>query len=407
MLKVYLSSMFRIMVLSILLLFSCQTESDIIVVDIPNPSKASSGEPNLTSNGNELILSWIEEHDSLDILHASQCINQSFQSHTKIASSSDWFVNWADFPGVVSFEDSKHQLSYWLQMRDSGTYDYDIHISLSKDNGKSWGTSQVLHDDGKSAEHGFVSTTLVDNGMMLVWLDGREMVKTKSHEEGHSHGSGAMTLRSAIVTSDGKIIDRHLIDNRVCECCQTDVVNSECGPVVVYRNRSNHEIRDIYFSRYYHDAWTDPRPIYIDNWKINGCPVNGPRIASSKDLIVATWFSQSENEPKVQFVISTDCGKTFSEPYMIGKGKNIMGRIDVQIREDHIFISHMEKDSLDAAIVVSDFTLDGNLNRQQTVARNGLSRKSGFPRMAVSNKDLYISFRDLSSDRIKTLKLLL
>jgi len=394
------------MFLSILFLFSCTIESDLIVLDIPNPSISNSGEPNLSSTGNELILSWIEEHDSLDILNTSRFVNDSFHSSTEIARSTDWFVNWADFPGVVSFENATDQLSYWLQMRDSGTYDYDIHISLSNDNGKSWSSSQVLHDDHISAEHGFVSTAIVDEGIMIVWLDGREMMKAESHDEGHSHGSGSMTLRSAIVTSAGEILDRKQIDNRVCECCQTDIVNSGCGPIVVYRNRSNHDIRDIYFSRYYNDAWTDPRPIHIDNWQINGCPVNGPRIASLDNIIVASWFTQSEDVPKVLFVKSTDCGQTFSEPQIVGKGENIMGRIDMQLVKDHIFISHMEKNSMDAEIVISDFAFNGKLNHRQVVAKNGLSRKSGFPRMAIANENLFISFRDLSSNRIKTLKLL-
>jgi len=342
----------------------------------------------------------------VDILRTSRFVNNSFQPAKEISRSSDWFINWADFPGIASFNDDQHLLSYWLQMRDSGTYDYDIRISLSDDNGDSWSPSQVLHNDGISAEHGFVSTTIVDKGIMMVWLDGREMTKAESHEEGHSHGNGSMTLRSAVVTAKGEIIDRQQIDNRVCECCQTDVVNSECGPIAVYRNRSNHEVRDIYFSRYYNQAWTDPRPLHIDNWQINGCPVNGPRIAALGNTIVAAWFTQSNDEPKVQFVSSTDCAKSFSEVQIVGKGENIMGRIDVQLVEDHIFISHMETDSSDAKIIVSDYSIEGHLNHRQTIARNSLSRKSGFPRMAVLNDNLFICFRDVALDRIKTLKLL-
>lgn len=399
--------MFRITVLSILLFFSCTAkESDLMVVDIPNPSHLNSGEANLVENGSELILSWIAESDSLDILYSSRLVNNSFEKAIEIARDSNWFINWADFPGLAAFGDKLHLLSYWLQMRDSGTYDYDIHFSLSDDNGKSWSQSKVLHNDGVSAEHGFVSTAAVDNGIMLIWLDGRDMVKADSHDEGHSHGSGFMTLRSAVVTSEGEIIDRQQIDNRVCECCQTDIVNTECGPIAVYRNRSNHEVRDIYYARYYNDAWTDPKPLHVDNWQINGCPVNGPRIASYENIVVATWFTQSESEAKVQFKISTDCGKSFTDPQLVGKGEKIMGRIDVQLLEDHIFISHMQNDSMDAEIVISDYSIDGRLNTRQTIARNGLSRKSGFPRMAVWNENLFVSFRDLNTDRIKTLKVL-
>ena len=39
------------------------------------------------------------------------------------------------------------------------------------------------------------------------------------------------------------------IDARVCDCCQTDAVNAGNTAVLVYRDRSDDETRDIYATR--------------------------------------------------------------------------------------------------------------------------------------------------------------
>jgi len=52
------------------------------------------------------------------------------------------------------------------------------------------------------------------------------------------------------------------------------------GPLVAFRDRSPREIRDIYASLFTGGAWTQPRPVFVDNWRIEACPVNGPMVAA-------------------------------------------------------------------------------------------------------------------------------
>ncbi len=407
--KVYLSKMKTITVLSILIFLSCQVEPTFVVTELANPSKTGSGEPFIVRDQDNLILSWIEEQDSVDILYASRYQDNAFESETEIARSPDWFVNWADFPGIASYQDGQHVLSYWLEKSSEGTYDYDVHISLSEDKGESWGLSKIIHNDGVSAEHGFVSTALTDDGMLVVWLDGREMTASHDHGSDHDHGGhggGSMTLRSAIVSTSGIISNRLQIDNRVCECCQTDVVNASCGPIAVYRNRSEDEVRDVYYSRLINSIWTDPKPLYVDNWKINGCPVNGPRIAAYDQAVSAVWYSQSDDTPKVQLVISDDCAATFSEPILIATGDKVMGRLDIQMNQQSIYVTYMEQDTSWANIMLSEYSHTGQLIRQSQIAQNELSRKSGFPRMVAQENQIFVVFRDVKLDKIQTVKVL-
>ena len=73
---------------------------------------------------------------------------------------------------------------------------------------------------------------------------------TSSSKEQSGHASGPMSLRSAIINSEGEIIEESEIDNMVCDCCQTSLTVSDNIPIVVYRDRTKNEIRDISVSRF-------------------------------------------------------------------------------------------------------------------------------------------------------------
>lgn len=395
---------------------SCENhESGFAIVEIENPSKKNSGEAFITASPDQtLYLTWVEEIDTTETrLVSSYLEGSTFKTKQHIASGQDWFVNWADFPGLGFIGNTEPVLfAYWLQLSASGTYDYDINYTLSHDSGNTWMKNEVLHNDSIPAEHGFVSSCTVDDGLLAVWLDGRQTKVNQSsageapHDQDHGHG-GAMTLRSAVINQNGKISRRVEIDDKVCDCCQTDVVNTNCGPIAVYRDRSDGEIRDIFFSTFADSSWTTPRPIHVDGWKINGCPVNGPRIASSNDLIAVAWYTESGGFRKTLLSTSTDCGESFSKPVVLSFDSAAMGRIDIQITNNQdIYISYMEEHEDEAALWLAKCNSGGEILLKEIIAKNGKSRKSGFPRMAVFENHIYIAYRDiLTSDRIKILKI--
>ena len=86
-----------------------------------------------------------------------------------------------------------------------------------------------------------------------------------------------MTIRFAQLTKNGEIINNTELDAMTYECCQTSITDSEDGPIVVYRDRSEDEIRDIYITKSILGEWDELKSAHNDNWKINGCPVNGPK----------------------------------------------------------------------------------------------------------------------------------
>lgn len=390
--------------LIVILFLACKQEATFTITELVNPSNDSSGESSLLiDKDGQVYLSWIDlEEDTISKLQLAKLTDESFNNVSTIASGSDWFVNWADFPAITQFPNCKKLLAYWLQKSDTGSYDYDVRISTSEKSQEQWSASKILHNDGVNAEHGFVSMTPYQDKMLAVWLDGRHMTKEKKQDKeshDHGHGDGAMTLRSAIIASDNTISQRIELDNQVCECCQTDVAISDKGPIVVYRNNEA-GIRDIYYTRKIGNDWTLPKAIYEDGWQIAGCPVNGPRIDARANNVAITWYSGADQ--KVKTMYSTDSGDNFSEPIVVNDGETL-GRLDICfLNESEYAVSYMESEGELAKVMVKKHSIKDTIDQVIMIGKTSTSRASGFPRLATNDDQLYVSYTyvDSTSQRV-------
>ena len=95
------------------------------------------------------------------------------------------------------------------------------------------------------------------------------------------------TLRAAVMDAQGQFTERQQVDALVCDCCQTAAVMTLDGPLVIYRDRTETERRDIASSRRLQGNWTVSQPVGVDGWQINGCPVNGPALVARENDVAA------------------------------------------------------------------------------------------------------------------------
>lgn len=301
-------------------LVSCSGESvpEYSVYDIPSPAAHAATSPRLSAGpGDELILSWLQPVNDHVALRYARFSNGAWGKATTVTEADNLFVNWADLPSVVPLG-SGHLAAHWLQASGNRSHAYDIALAESYDGGRSWSAARSPHDDGTDTEHGFVSI-YPDGGVAgLLWLDGRKMVNEVTDDPVAS----GMTLRS----------DTQLVDELVCECCQTDVAIAASGPIAVYRDRSVDEIRDIYVARSIDGQWQAGMPVASDNWRIDGCPVNGPSIAANGKQVAVAWFT-AVVEPRVQLAVSADSGASFSAPIEVVRGATL-GRVAVELLQD-------------------------------------------------------------------------
>ena len=378
-----------------------QTKTVNEVKEISSPAADSCAEPYLfTDKSGVVFLSWIEKKNKESTLKFSILSGDKWTEPVTIATGNNWFVNWADYPVLIS-DGNKQLIAHYLQKSGTGTFAYDVKYKTSADNGKTWSDAKILHDDGKQAEHGFVSMMPYGEKFFVSWLDGRNTVSEDSGtHEGHH---GQMSIRGAMLTKNGVKENEWELDNRVCDCCQTDIAITSNGPVVVFRDRSDDEIRDMSIVRFVNGKWTAPKTIYADLWKITGCPVNGPRAYAMGNNLAIAWFSMKDNKGQVKIIFSSDGGATFNAPIQIDEG-NPIGRVDVvMLDEKTAMISWMEGTDIKAIKVNSD----GTKGKPIIIAASSGARSSGFPQMTKAGNKLIFAWTDNKKKTIKLASLVL
>ncbi|WP_194973592.1 exo-alpha-sialidase [Aquiflexum lacus] len=347
-----------------------------------------------TSNTGQTYLSWIEKSADRNLFKYAALIENNWSDPILIAEGSNWFVNWADYPQMASFEDGT-LVAFFLEKSGPGTFAYDIKVTLSS-NGIDWSDPIVLHDDKTQTEHGFVSMAAWGENMLISWLDGRNTGNSTDDEHHHGH-QGQMTLRASLLDSKGNKLDEWELDERVCDCCQTSVSMSANGPVIVFRDRSETEIRDLGIIRWLGDKWSETNPVYMDLWQIAACPVNGPRVAAWENQVVVAWYTAAKDSPEVKVAISTDSGESFVQTTRVDLGKTI-GRVDIDwINEDLSMITWMEE----GKIMARTITIDGKLGQPILIAETSEKRSSGFPQMSVNGDQVWFAWTDDSAERKK------
>ncbi len=345
--------------------------------------------PRLNSAGGDLQLSVVKTNNDLVSEHQLNLWQYSdgyWMEGYSLVKGTDWFINWADFPSAFQYTvkgDSSGFFAHWLEYSGEGTYDYDIWFSE--------GTTKVfkLHQDTVSAEHGFLSSAqLPDGGLQVTWLDGRYTKQgadagAKEGTEGHGHGGGAMTLRTKAL-SDATSVE---LDHRVCDCCNTATVATDSLIMVAYRDRSEHEIRDIGYviKRTGSEDWSTPKLVHADNWEIAGCPVNGPALATNdRGDIAIVWYTAPRDRAQVLF--SRYDAKTDAwEPPTLLDDNQPLGRVDLQLdRNGTAYASALTstEDEASAALTLWTITNEGAIKREQ-LTDTSPARSSGFPKIAL------------------------
>jgi hypothetical protein len=365
------------------------------VMSIASPAGPNSAEPFLTARPDgTLLMSWVEGN----ALKVAAYRNGKWSKPNVIVKRDDLFINWADFPSIVD-DGAGTLFAHWLQKSGPGTYSYDVWVTSSRDGGKTWRTPRVLHRDGKQAEHGFVSLVpRGKGGVAAVWLDGREM--TTSHDD---HAQGAMGLRYTEIDAALRTSGEVVLDARVCECCTTAMTMTAEGPLVAYRDRSNEEIRDIGFTRRVKGVWTKPARVHPDNWKIAGCPVNGPQLDARGNRVAAAWFTAANNEAQVKVAFSHDAGATFGKPVRVDTG-NAAGRVDVLLLADgSALVTWIEGAANNAGIFARRVQADGRAAAPVKLAATSSARSSGFPRATLVGKTAYLAWTDPAAKSVKLL----
>jgi hypothetical protein len=372
------------------MLVACQPSSPLQPLQLD--TAPGSGEPHLArSVAGEIVLSYLEPNEASTALRFTVLKGDDWQVPRTVAEGDNWFVNWADFPSVVPLQNGLWA-AHWLVKTEGGTYAYDTLVAQSSDQGQTWSAPVRPHTDGTLTEHGFASVFPAADEVGIVWLDGRAYASASGDDE----GAVTTQLRTAVLDDSQQRSSEGVVDESVCDCCQTDIAMAASGPVVVYRNRTRDEIRDIYFARHLDGQWQSGRAIAEDGWRISGCPVNGPAIAANDQSVAVAWFTASP-EDRVQVVFSSNSAETFGSAVDIG-ADSPLGRVDVaMLANGDAMVSWLE--SLPAGrLLARRVSPDGTLGPIIDIAPMTVERNSGFPQMVADGNRLVFAWTKVTQE---------
>lgn len=317
--------MLRILLILFLGVVSLSAQSKPQFYQIATPAAPGSLAPQLvTADDGEVWMSWIEVLPD-DAGHRLLCahfdaVRSRWSEAREIARGAGWTVSWADTPQLAAGRGGR-LAALWYVANPATAHEhhgsYHAWISFSADGGKSW--SDPVRVSLESHYNEFASLApLGDGRWMAVWLDGRAR---------HATPAGAQQLFARIFDDNSAQAEERL-DDRVCDCCPTDVATLPDGSVyVVYRDRSDEEIRDLGGMRWRDGTWTRARGLPTDGWKIAGCPVNGPALSRLGTRLGLSWFTAAEDRPRVMAATSTDFAVRWTFAHTMAGNVAPLGRV--------------------------------------------------------------------------------
>jgi hypothetical protein len=308
-----------------------------------------------------------------------------------LAAGAGWVLNWADFPAVAGLADGTLAWS-WLVADPANEHSYATRFQIAGA-GREPGAARALEEHRGPGEHGFVSLARLGKGaderFLALWLDGRA---TSGH--GGETGLYARTLGRA-----GEPGPELLVDGRTCSCCPTSLVRLADGThLAAWRDRSAEEVRDIALARFDGKSWSAPEPLHADGWKIDGCPVNGPRLAAGPAATAATWYTGAEGG-KALVSLGDARGRAFGPPIRVDEGAAV-GRGDVLVLPDgSAVVGWMEHGRTDSRWCLRKVRPGAEPGPVLVVAETSSARSSGFLRLAADGAEVLAAWTETAPER--------
>jgi len=356
-------------------------------LDVPVTTLATM--PQLTRAGRGVTLSWVETSDNAASLRFAEWTGDKWSGVSTAATGKNWFQSWADVPSVTRLS-SGALVANWFVNTKPEEEAYDMLLSYSKDEGRTWAKPFKPHRDRTQTQHGFASIVeMPDQGLGVVWLDGRDMADNTTDPQG-----GVMSLRFTRFDRDWKQGPDVEVNRRVCECCQTAAAVTADGLVTAFRDRSEKEIRDIAVARLDGTAWTPGTIVHADNYETLSCPVNGPAIsARGRDAAVA-WYTVQKDVGHAFAAFSHDAGRSWSAPIRLDESQSL-GLVDVELLDDgSAAATWMEFANGRRRFMLRHVEANGTTSSSIDVPGQDSGRVSGYPRLSRSGDALLFTWAE-------------
>ena len=375
---------------------STAEENAPTVSAIENPAPVGSSSPSLTvSASGRVFLAWQERNsDSTLALHyvTRGAADNTWSTVRYVNTGKNMLASATDVPSVHELENAA-LVAIWRSSH--GEDGYDVAMAHSEDQGATWSAPETPHGDVTPTEHGFVSWLQLGDSTGVVFLDGR-MNADKDKTKHATH------LTLAMFDKMNRTKKEFVIDPMICDCCHTSSAIVPGGAVVVYRNRTDAEIRDINVIRIAGNKWREPVAVHNDKWHISGCPVNGPSISAIGENVTVAWFTAANDSARVRVAFSSDTANTFGAPIEVNEGFPD-GKVGVVLRNaDEAVVSWIERRDKMAVLRVRSIHRDGTKGPITNVADLGDGKRAGgAPKLVTAGDRILLAWTDLATQRVR------
>lgn len=358
------------------------------------PATAGAAEPDLVvAPDGRLLLGWISSVPGRrNALQFSDTDAEGrWQSAPRtIAIGNSLVANWANAPHLLATPDGALWV-HWLQSTGMGEAT-NLALARSTNDGFSWSAPLQVNPDGAPAEVGFASLWAASQDTLgVAWLAGA------SGQPG-THGPRAETtaLHAAVFDRTLQRSAEQVVDAKACDCCRTAVAMTARGPLLVYRDRSDEEIRDIAAARFDGHAWSKPKPVHADGWKTTACPVNGPAIAARGNTAVVAWYTGAHDKPAVLLARSTDAGDRFDPAVTVDAGAQVDGRVAVALDAKQVWVAWLRERAGGSTLWLSRYApdLSHELQRFEVARLRARGPAAGYPQLAVRDDGAWLVWTD-------------
>jgi len=420
---------------------SAPVQSPAVKIQEIAPPAESGMFPSLTTVGDELLVSWIARVPrsaeppaasspattsspatrparplATTRIQFSRFANGQWTSPQTIVERSDIYVNATDVPGLTRSADGA-LVAVWIQQ--IGVRPPKVHrtamVVRSTDDGKTWQDIGSLDGGGggggggsgsdasaisSERNHGFVSLVSDGDGARAFWTQTQTGAAAGGGEGGPPAPSAAALWTAHIAQS---ISEPVLLDSWASECSPTSAVATPSGPIVAYRQHSEHDGRDVFIARRVASAggvgadsasWAAPKSVYSDGWINPLCSAHGPAAAANGQQLVIAWYTEADKRPRIVGAHSTDGGATFSKPVRLDV-EQPLGRVDVAFDHTGVALAcWVANNDAGGSLRLRRFQVDGVLSESIAVPRTPRRIMVGNPTIAPAGTQMLLMWTE-------------